>query len=1273
METKEIEMKPKNKNQGKAWFEITLLVIGIFAFSYILRESGYGLEAVGYISRGGQKLGYLSMLSFGLKILIKTIFSEKNLVSALEASDLREGVSTCIKGRDGSLCQEYVASECKNKCAGECLPSRSNVPQCKLGTCFDPRVGTCSERATKENCESKGGQWFDDPAGNIAECQKACCVVGDDVRPLVTTRECKNIEEVEGITTKYRPEIKNELSCLALSHTKAEGACIFQTSDEKKCKFIIKEECLKNKGEFYEGFLCTHPDLKMTYKKQATAKCVEGKDEIYWFDSEGNRENIYNANKVKSWGNGRILPKSEGCDLGKDLKNQKECGNCNRLLGSVCGEKTAKEKLSDNSINIVCRDMRCVDKQGNVRENGERWCEYQGNIGAEKGARGFERSVDTPGSTHFIATCFDGNVEVDPCADYRNEICTESKIKSSNGKEISNAACITNLWQLCLQYNAEVKGDTKAERQAAMETRNDKCIKNPHCILKKVDAADNFKFEMCVPKYAPGFDLRKNAEGGELSCAFANQKCTVIYVKEIGGWKTKVNEGCLKEEFAQQMNDLCMSMGDCGAKVNYEGDLTLNYKVKNTKKLKDKYLNEIKEYSEPVKGKIVETNVSAYIDAVGGIGKLRGKKIDPECNLPFGCELVPDTDILNIAGTISGATGTVAPIAGYLLPSIAGYSTILAAVAIGFAITSLLIKYTGIEGGLDPAVTWALIGAGTIGAGILGLAASGIGSVGAGSGLAIIKAGLAAGIFLLWAAVILIALVIITIVIFKAMGVGDTKKKVVTFQCQPWQQPLGGTKCSECGKDGYKCSKYACQSFGQTCELINEGSREEKCIDLGENDVSSPVILPWEAVLTKGFHYEKNSNGMKIVSDANDGCLSSYQNVVFGINLNEPGYCRYTTQHTNNFDEMDQEEDGFDFGDRNLYLYNHSQLFTIPDLTSLGAPGYDPNRRADFNLYLRCRDGQGNGEQAQEYVVNFCVKPGEDKTPPIVTGREPYSEFVRFNAATIDGSIFVNEPAECKWDTNRDEDYDKMENKMECENDVQDRGSLLGWKCESTFNLDKNENVFYIKCKDQPWLAGDESKRNIMSDPYEFKIKKTENQLVISFIKPHNENLTLGVQPATVILEAQTKGGVDNGKATCKLFGREIGETFGTTHKQIFDQIITGEYEFPIICEDSVGNSAQNISKFKVELDITPPKVARVYDKSGTLTIVTNENSTCSFIKGGNIDNCGFEFLNGTLMSGNEKIHSAGFDGNMYYVKCRDNWKNTPGSCSVIVGKGGVI
>ncbi len=1254
----------KKRETLKIGIEIFLLIGSIFAFAYILRDFSNGPVNV-VVKYSG--INWKNIL----KLLIGILINDKNFVSALETNDLKNGVGTCIRGKDKSICQEYPLSECSSKCDGSCYQTtRENVLECKIGTCYDSNLGTCQERSPKQECESRGGRWFDDDAGNIRECQKACCIVGEDVIPLITARECNKISEVSGIKTIYRPEINNELSCLVLARTKSEGACAFSDNDEKKCRFITKGECNSINGDFYENYLCTNPSLGIGYKKQATVKCVEGEDEIYWFDSEGNRENIYDANIGKSWNDGLVLSKEDSCKLGDNnpLKNQGICGNCNRFLGSVCGKKTTDEKLKDNGKDVVCRDIRCIDSNGNKRENGENWCEYQGAIGLDKGSGGFDRAVDTPGSRHFRAVCVDGEVQKDTCADYRNEVCIEEQNKREDGNIISSAACVTNLWQLCFSYNTEIGEKKGEERRIAIEKRNDKCLKNPMCSVKKVDIADNFKFDLCVPKFPPGFDLNRNADAGELSCAFANQKCTVIYVKELSGWKIKVNKGCLEQRFAEQMNDLCMSLGDCGASVNYLGDFGLmdsNYKVYNSPKLGENYLSKIEKYSEVVNGQFAQINATAYLNAIGGIEKLRGNFDDPT---PEG---------LFVGGAISGALGSLllisaklgvaTPILSVTTTTASGASVALSAfggalagAAIGFAVTSLLIQITGVGAGLDPAITWALIGAGTLGGGLAGaalLSSSGFSSFGAGLFGGVIGLGPLG--------LIILVVVIIVIAIFAALGIGDTEEKVVEFQCQPWQPKLGGNDCGKCGSDGYVCSKYACQSLGQTCELINEGTNEEKCVDISPNDVSSPLIEPWKEALSQGYKYDDTSDrGFKIVGEDNDGCVKAYSNLLFGINLNEPGQCKYDIEHKNKYDDMQ-----FEFGARNLFLTNHSMLFSVPDLTSLGINGYDPNRRADYNFYVRCIDKKGNGKNSAEYVVNLCVKPGEDKSPPIVTGRSPLSEFVKFDAISLNAGVFTNEPAECKWSL-ENKDYDRMENKFNCENDIQDRNSLFGWECDATFPIKEDESSFYVKCKDQPWLAGNETgRRNEMKEPYRFVVKKTKTKLNIDSIEPNDLTLSFGTKIATVELVVKTSGGIDNGKAECKLFESPMQITFRNEHKQTFNQITAGDYEFNIKCTDLAGNEAEGTARFKVELDDKPPVVTRAYDNDGSLVIVTDEDAKCSYVKN---SNCGFAFVNGTIMNGEEKVHSTDFDGKTYYIKCKDNWDHKPGECSIIVRGGGL-
>jgi hypothetical protein len=68
---------------------------------------------------------------------------------------------------------------------------------------------------------------------------------------------------------------------------------------------------------------------------------------------------------------------------------------------------------------------------------------------------------------------------------------------------------------------------------------------------------------------------------------FASQECTAVYVKEFPSfsYECKANCDCEKAVFVEQMNDFCMSLGDCGMSVNYRGDFGLpGYIVKRDRR-----------------------------------------------------------------------------------------------------------------------------------------------------------------------------------------------------------------------------------------------------------------------------------------------------------------------------------------------------------------------------------------------------------------------------------------------------------------------------------------------------------------------------------------------------------------------------------------------------------------------------------------------------------------------------------------------------------------
>jgi len=1177
----------------------------------------------------------------------------KGMVSAQEI-----GMHTCLVDKNGSICQEYLSSECEDVCTESCFPGvRKEFAPCILGTCFDPNDGSCDYRAPKQFCEEDGGEWSKEIP---AQCNKGCCLYRNDAQ-YTTERNCVSISRTGGFETEFR-EVDNELTCLFMIETQEKGACVFEQDFENTCSFGDKDSCNNLGGEFFPGLLCSKPGLNTVCEKQETTGCVEGKDEIYWFDSCGNRENIYDSDKDRSWNNGAILPKGQSCSLND--KGLQDCGNCNRFLSNICGEAGSGEKIPTFG-DFICKDLSCGFVDGEERGHGESWCVYDSQIGLD-GADGSneERSIDVPGSRHYRKVCIDGGVRLEPCQDFRNGVCVQSSDEESG---TSSAACVLNEWQLCIETNVE--GDLN------------ECDKNEACFLKSVNIDKDFAFDVCAPKYPEGFNLREG-DGGDANtiCSMASQDCTITYVKKGSGrWDCVSNCQCESAVFGEALNNLCISLGDCGGSFNIEGKFgDEGYNLYgDTIGFSDSYISGLKKYITPIEGQSAEVFNFDRTKALFGIASGEGAS-----------DVRDDTvSTLKAISSVSGGAGTVLYFAagqGWLTGiglGTAGYTATPVAAASGFgpqtvapalsswggasvgallgaAAVAFLIEATGIGRGLEPEVTYTLVAGGAVGGGFAGYAlVTEGGTLLAGGGLV---------------GLIILAVVVVIIVVLALAGVGDTKKKYAHFECLPWQPPRGGADCAKCGEDesGLPCSKYKCQSLGQTCEFLNEGTKEEECVDVSPNDVTSPDINPWREALADGYSYKEiGPNGMKIRKDDSDGCINAFTPVTFGIELDEPGSCKWSLTDEGSYEEM---ANNF-YGGSNLIVKNHGHVAYMPSLDALGIPDDFKDSVGDYRLYTRCMDANGNSNDAA-YIVEFCVSDVPDNTAAIASNFNPESDgFISFQAEEYEISFKVNEPAECKWNLNSDAEYEVMSEEVDCDTGI-GQGTLLGWNCRATLptSLIDNKFTYYFRCKDQPWLEGkedEENTRNTNSQGVEYKLSRSASELVIDFVSPNDEVISSASEPVPLNLRIRTSGGAD-GSASCKFsINGAISSGFwppsSTDHVQVLSSgLFAGDHEINYICEDIAGNIAEANSAFTIEIDNEGPVITRVYDKNGELNIITNEDAECAF----DFESCNFVFEEGNLMSGSGLIHNSDFDGGLtHYVKCRDDFENI-GICLTVTG-----
>lgn len=1263
-----------------ASLELILIIASIFAFSYILYQSTY----------------------------------------IASASTMSEPSVCCEKTTSGAVCINTQEGNCEEGYRSS-PTSCETTSYCRLGTCYDSQEGICMENTPQIVCEENGGTWDSRKLQEVPQCQLGCCIIADQAAfvPLV---RCKRLSTLFGVENNYRTDITNEISCIATAQAQDKGACVFEKDFERICEFTTRDDCgagnvvetangteveLSSQKKFYENYLCSAEELNTACAKQTSTTCYDGK--VYFVDSCGNLENVYSSNKEKSWNNGRVAEPEEICSP-NDGSN-KDCGNCEYLLGSRCETWTGllgKPSGSDH----YCQKTECVDRNGEKRINGESWCVNDGNTGS---------GSDMVGSRYYREVCVDGEVRVEPCADFRNEICIDGSIETDLG-EFKTSACRVNRWHDCV-FQTEEDDCTNIDRRDCMwvspvtgmilsggSSSGSTSFSNPtnnqfsnptatgnvvapitgHGIFgggeeeEQEETTTNRPEGICVPNYTPGLDFWSDTESSSI-CGQASAKCIVVFEKGlIGGKKCVENCECLEEGWAMQANRVCSALGDCGAYVNYQGKYTDDgYKWTEDGAKKELTPNNINIVKKGFTGMVIsaitgftllgsspfvqEGITAAEIVPVKPTGAII--PVGPDLSSVANAAATPTVSgvksswlankVLGEGVTVVGETTTfsggaillsglqwagIAYGIGYLAGSLFGMtkdntqalSMSLAAGAFVYKSSSMLFANMAAKAGGQQAATGLFATKGTTGF-------MGIGSLGWG----------------------LIIGATIFIMMYKKV-----ETVTVTFDCMPWQAPTGGNDCEICNDENLPCSEYRCRSLGQNCELVNPGSTQEKCVNVNPNDVNPPIIKPDYNELTYGHEYTNvklspPGPGFQIVNkNSSDGCLKAFTPLKFGVITDEPSQCRIDFNHTTTIEEMSNY-----MGGSNLYLYNHTEQFSLPGAQAFKNSSFILDNGNEFTFYLRCQDKNGNENEA-EYAVRFCVEDGPDATAPeiratsILNGGCVAEES---DSAIVD--FYTNEPAECKWSTT-DQSYENMQNSMSCQNQMYQVNAMQLFTCRANLTgVSRDTTDFYIRCKDQPGEI--DSNRNDNKESFKFSLRGSTGLKILN-IQPNN-TIFGGVSPAPIELYVQTQFGCDNGQSICYysttgndgdyIMFYDTDNTDGI-HTQRQD-LTSGDHTYYIKCVDSGGNVAEQKLDFKLDIDTSAPVIARAYEEESMLKIVTLRDSECSY----SLDNCDFTFDEGTIMPyPNSTVHVTEWNkDNTYYIKCRDEFRNEPADCSMIV------
>ncbi len=419
-------IKPKH-SKIFVFSQIISIIMEIFAFSFII---------------GG--------MTFGVTLAVPT-------VSAVGINDAF-AKGCCLEKKDGSICQDMNLLEQANCKTTLLSTSCSTVDNCLKGCCYNPDGGDCSLNAPKEKCQQTGGNWSSDAMCNIQECSLGCCILGDQ-SSMTTSRECTKLSRDLNFERKFE-SLDEDGTCSTKTGLQEKGACVSSTGDysgENNCKFGTKDDCVKTGGSFYKNSLCTAKSLNTICKPSKETTCVEGKDQVYYLDDCKNIANVYDATRFEDesyWET--IIPPAELCSSNAGSAS---CGNCDYLTGSVCSTYRKGKDTKPTLGNNVCRNLNCA----NGKTHGESWCISDYSNTEQAG-------VSPVGSRWFMGKCLDGEISIEPCADFNQQSCIE--VSDSVAKK-TEAQCVINGWRSCLGAN----------QKETYKQIKDECSKYPQCAM----------------------------------------------------------------------------------------------------------------------------------------------------------------------------------------------------------------------------------------------------------------------------------------------------------------------------------------------------------------------------------------------------------------------------------------------------------------------------------------------------------------------------------------------------------------------------------------------------------------------------------------------------------------------------------------------------------------------------------------------------------------------------------------------------------------------
>jgi hypothetical protein len=488
-------------------------------------------------------------ISLFLMILVVTTTISFSISLSSSQVKAAEQEGCCLDTGKGQQCVTTSRTECPGRFYTGPPFDCSNINECQPGTCIPlEKSEPCLRNKPAADCLAMGGVPDSKTLEEIPQCKPGCCIIARGLKAEVLQfRQCENLTRALGYNVDmmdFREGIISQIECKKAGSPSDLGCCVVGGGS---CKYGARANC--SEGNFVPlqgGLFCRDvSQCALTTHNYADCGKIPGTEtDIYWYDSQGNQEEIYDvANTSEVDGN---------CNYPENFCTKSISGavECKTTSCKIEGSKDA-QKMSDNPPKVESESI-----EGKGLLTGTSLCynfytHFSDNAKIEEDMKG----VST-GLQNEILYCGFGKIEIQGLGPDRQRLCDLSKNGSLHGTPYDNK------WQNCTQCGQGgaldflgnffgpfpplgrlfegiiSKSCTKADcegTETALGLYGD-CVykqKEPSLVLTVPVAS-------CVPKYPPGTNALSNS----------NKECGKCGNGIVDIWNI-----CSQEE--------CEGLGDC--------------------------------------------------------------------------------------------------------------------------------------------------------------------------------------------------------------------------------------------------------------------------------------------------------------------------------------------------------------------------------------------------------------------------------------------------------------------------------------------------------------------------------------------------------------------------------------------------------------------------------------------------------------------------------------------------------------------------------------